>query len=189
MITQTFFNAYVAENRGYRGYDTSLKTGLQLRVPEQPPGQRVESYPYQDGLLISYWDTSQPDNNVGDHPGAGLILPIDAHPTFAHSYDGHLIRPRTMSFDSTFGLEPTDAITVHKDSQPTTIPSQPAVPVFDDTQTWWFNTDGHAATGSHVGRYQPGWFGVDVPKTGTQIRVKSVSQQGNFMQVEVKPTK
>ena len=94
-----------------------------------------------------------------------------------------------MSFDSTFGLEPTDAITINKNSQPVTIPSQPAVPVFDDRNDYWFNADAHGATGSHVGRYQPGWNSVKVPKTGTQIRVKSTSAQGNFMQVEVKPAK
>jgi immune inhibitor A len=78
---------------------------------------------------------------------------------------------------------------VHKDSQPSSIPSQPAVPVFDDRNAYWFNADEHAATGSHVGRYQPGWNSVEVPKTGTQIRVKSVSGQGKLMQVEVRPAK
>ena len=57
----------------------------------------MESYPYQDGLLISYWDTSYNDNNVGDHPGEGLILPVDAHPTFHHAYGRHLLRPRILS--------------------------------------------------------------------------------------------
>jgi immune inhibitor A len=186
--TENHFNAYVAENRGYRGYDASLRTAYNFGFLDSNPDW-VEFYPYQDGLLISYWDTSYGDNNVGDHPGGGLILPVDAHPTFHHSYDGHLLRPRILSYDSTFGLEPTDAITVHKDSQPTTIPSQPAVPVFDDRNDYWFDADAHAATGSHVGRYQPGWNSVKVPKTGTQIRVKSVSAQGNFMQVEVRPAR
>ena len=128
-------------------------------------------------------------NNVGDHPGGGLILPVDAHPTFHHWYDGHLIRPRILTFESTSGLEPTDAITINKNSQPVTIPSQPAVPVFDDRKDYWFNADEHAATGSHVGRYEPGWYSVNVPKTGTQIRVKGTSAQGNFMQVEVSPAR
>ncbi len=97
------------------------------------------------------------------------------------------MRPRILSFDSTFGLEATDAITINKNSQPITIASQPAVPVFDDTKTWWFNADQHAATGAHVGRYQPGWYGVNVPKTGTTIRVvnDSTGAQGMYMQLEV----
>ena len=73
--------------------------------------------------------------------------------------------------------------------KPATIPSQPAVSVFNDLNDYWFNADEHAATGSHVGRYQPGWNSVKVPKTGTQIRVKSVSAQGKLMQVEVSPAK
>ena len=31
-------------------------------------------------MLVWYWDSSFEDNNVGDHPGGGLILPIDSHP-------------------------------------------------------------------------------------------------------------
>jgi immune inhibitor A len=182
------FNAYVAENRQYDGYDTSLKTAYNFGFLNAKPDW-VEHYPYQDGLLISYWNEAYGDNNVGDHPGKGLILPVDAHPSFHHTYDGHLMRPRLLSYDSTFGLEATDAITVHKDSQASSIPSQPAVPVFDDRNDYWFNADEHAATGSHVGRYQPGWNSVQVPKTGTQIRVKSVGGQGKLMQVEVRPAK
>jgi immune inhibitor A len=188
-ITQ-HFNAYVAENRQYDGYDASLKTAYNFGFLDTlATSDKVEHYPYQDGLLISYWNEAFGDNNVGDHPGSGLVLPVDAHPSFHHSYDGHLLRPRILSYDSTFGLEQTDSITLHKDSQATTIASQPAVSVFNDLNDYWFNADEHAATGSHVGRYQPGWNSVKVPKTGTQIRVKSVSAQGRMMQVEVGPSK
>jgi len=78
---------------------------------------------------------------------------------------------------------------VHKNSQPSSIPSQPAAPVFDDRNDYWFASDGDGGTPGHVGRYQPGWNSVQVPKTGTQIRVKSVSGQGKLMQVEVRPAK
>ena len=182
------FNAYVAENRQYDNYDRSLATAYNFGFLDTLAGaDKVEHFRYQDGLLVSYWDNSFGDNNVGDHPGGGLILPVDARPTFAHHPDGQLVRPRIMSFDSTFGLERTDAIVINKNSQPITIGSQPAVSTFDDTKDYWFNADEHAVTGAHVGRYEPGWFGVNVPKTGTTIRVRSVSAQGNFMQVEVAP--
>lgn len=185
--TSFHFNAYLAENRQYAGDDDSLQTAYNFGFLNSRPDW-VEHFPYQDGVLISYWDTSQADNGVGDHPGEGLLLPIDAHPTFHHWYDGQLIRPRIVTYDSTFGLQRTDSITVHKDGEPTVIPSQPAVPVFDDTKDWWFEADVHAGTGSHDGRYQPGWQGVKVPKTGTTIRVKSITP-GGFAQVEVKPKK
>ena len=179
-------NAYFVENRRYLRNDTSLETAYNFGFLDAKPDW-VEHYPYQEGLLISYWDTSFTDNNVGDHPGGGEILPVDAHPTFFHSYDGHLLRPRILSYDSTFGLKKTKAITVHKDSQPTKIPSQKAVKLFDDTLAWWFNSDPHGATGSHVGRYQPGWYGVNVPNTGTQIEVKGESHGGDVLKVEVRP--
>jgi immune inhibitor A len=95
------------------------------------------------------------------------------------------MRQRIQSYDSTFELEPTDPITLNLNSSPTTIASKPAVPVFNDLLNWWSADDGHTAA-SH-GRFQPGWTGVNVPKTGTTIRVKSVSAQGKFMQVQVAP--
>ena len=183
---QSFFNAYVLENRQYDGYDASLKTAYNFGFLNTKPDW-VETYPYQNGMLVWYWDSSHTDNNVGDHPGAGLLLPVDAHPTFAHFPDGTLARPRILSYDSTFGLEKTDAITLHKDGAATTMPSLPAVPVFDDTRTWWFNADAHGATGAHAGRYQPGWSSVDVPKTGTTVRVVSTSKGGNELNILVAP--
>ncbi len=191
---QTFFNAYVAENRQYDGYDRSLRTAYNFATPITNP-DRVESYPYQNGLLVSYWNDQYSDNNVGDHPGAGLILPVDAHPTLPHWNDGTLMRPRAASYDSTFGLERTDPITLHtqvaKDGRAVDlvgrIPSQKAVPVFDDTATWWFGADAHGATGEHPGRYQPGWYSVDVPRTGTTIRV--VASTRDALVVKVAPKK
>jgi immune inhibitor A len=187
-VTQ-HFNAYVAENRQYDGYDKSLATAYNFGFLSTLLEDKVESYPFQNGLLVTYWDESESNNNVGDHPGSGLILPVDAHPTWYHSYDGHLLRPRILAYDSTFGLEPTDSITLNKEGHPVTIPSAPAVSTFNDLNSYWSNTDEHAATGAHDGRYQPGWYSVNVPKTGTTIRVKSVSAQGSLMQVEVAPAK
>ena len=183
--TQAFFNAYVAENRQYDGYDASLKTAYNFGFLNTRPDW-VETYPYQNGLLVSYWDDSQTDNNVGDHPGRGLILPVDAHPTFPHWPNGDLMRQRILSYDSTFGTEKTDAITLHNNSVAATIPSQKAVPTFDDTKTWWFDCDQHACTGSHQGRYQPGWTGVDVPKTGTTITVNGATT-GSHLNITVAP--
>jgi immune inhibitor A len=181
----SYFNAYVAENRGYRGYDRSLRTAYNFGFLNTKPDW-VEHYPYQDGLLISYWDESFTDNSVGDHPGGGLILPVDAHPKPLHWSDGQLMRQRIQSYDSTFGLDRTDSITLHKDSVPTTIRSQSAVSTFDDTKTWWYEGDGHSAE-SH-GRFQVEWTGVNVPKTGTKIRVKDIDRNGFIITVQVRPS-
>src|SRR5262249_22311644 len=68
-MVMPYFNAYVAEFRQYRGFDRSLQSG--------PYGFTFtddtffEHFPYQDGLLVSYWDTSFGNNRVGVHPGGG----------------------------------------------------------------------------------------------------------------------
>ncbi|MEQ6901661.1 immune inhibitor A domain-containing protein [Nocardioides sp. YIM 152588] len=168
---QEFFNAYVLENRQYLGADDALRTGPYNFGYASTLPDWVEHFSYQDGLLINYWDTSYADNNVGDHPGGGLLLPVDAHPDHLYWSDGTLMRPRIQSYDSTFGLERTEAYTLHQDGVPTRIPSQPAQKVFDDTESWWTG-------GSEPGRIQPGWIGVDVPKTGTTVKVVSQDSHG-----------
>jgi bacillopeptidase F (M6 metalloprotease family) len=111
----SYFNAYIAEYRQYRGFDDGLRTGpfnRYLPFPETP--KRYEHFPYQDGLLISYWDTSQSDNAVSLHPGEGLLLPVDAHPeVMGTAIPDWPESASVQSYDSTFGLEPTDAITLH----------------------------------------------------------------------------
>jgi immune inhibitor A len=170
--SQFFFNAYAAEFRQYRGYDDSLRTGPYNFGFLNTLPNWVEHFQYQDGLLISYWDTSFTDNNTSQHPGGGLILPIDAHPTA-------LIRPvtntpwraRVQTFDSTFSLQNTDAITLNVNGVPRTHPSLPGVSVFNDATDFWDPSTPLA--------------NVITPNTGTTIRIKSISAQGGFMQVAV----
>lgn len=172
--TTFHFNAYVAEFRNYRGYDDALRTGpYNFGFLDNPLlGNWVEYFSYEDGLLISYWDSSYTDNNTASHPGEGLILPIDAHPDALIRADGGVWRNRVQAYDSTFGLEPTTEITLHWLSEPSTHPSLPAESVFDDNKSYF---DPSNPTGS-----------VDNPHTDTQIAIRSVSAQGNFMQVQVR---
>ena len=164
------FNAYLAEFRQYRGYDKSLATAYNFGFVGINDDW-VETYPFQDGLLISYWDTSQTDNNTSFHPGEGEILPIDAHPVPLLDAFGNVWRNRVQSYDSTFTLEPTDAITLHKFGEPSYHPSLPAVSVFNDLNPTWYPENP--------------WGSVIVPQTGTTIRIKSISTRGSFMQVAV----
>lgn len=182
-ISTPYFNAYVAEFRQYRGYDKGLQLGPYNFT--DPNGNLVEHFPYQDGLLVSYWDSSFADNNVGDHPGGGLILPIDSHPGILHWSDGSTARPRIQSYDAPFGLEATDAITLHNTASGLTVtsPSQAAVSTFNDNNSYWVNGD--PGDNGANGRYQSEWNSVIVPHTGTTIRVVSFSAQGNFMEVNV----
>jgi immune inhibitor A len=184
--TETSFhlNAYVMENRQYDGYDRSLRTAYNFGFLNTKPDW-VEHYPYQDGLLISYWDETFSDNSVGDHPGGGLILPVDAHPTPEHWANGQYMRQRIQTYDSTFGLERTDRITLHLNSEPTTIRSKPAVRLFDDMRSYWIGDDGHTA--AQHGRFQPGWSSVKVASSGTKIKVQNESHGGRVLHVEVNP--
>jgi immune inhibitor A len=137
----------------------------------------VDWYRNDPGALISYWDSSMADNNVGDHPGSGLVLPVDAHPAFDHAPDGTLLRPRLSSRDSAFGLTRTKRQTLHYGGVEYTLRGRKAKPLFDDMKNWWFDSDEHSL-GEHEGHYQPGWYSVDVPKTGTTIRVVKVNKAG-----------
>jgi immune inhibitor A len=171
----SFFNAYIAEFRQYLGYDKGLAVGPYIFSDQNSPTllDWVMHFPYQDGLLISYWDARFSDNNTSQHPGQGLILPIDSHPTPLLREDGVAWSSRYQSYDSTFGLQPTDKLKLRRLGIPYGYPSQPGVAVFDDRLQYW--------------RSETPFAGVKNPNTGTQIRVKSVNKKGDVMEVEVKP--
>ena len=185
-ITEEFFNAYIGEYRTYIGYDKSLLTGpYNFGFPNKPDW--AERFPYQDGLLISYWNTAYSDNNVGDHPGAGLVLPVDAHPgplyeptdDEADDQQGETWRPRIQSYDSTFSRQRTDRIVLHDPDTGTAkaYGLLPAVPWFDDRRDWYVEA-GSAPDAD-------GWTGVDVPKTGTTIRIMAQNPRAGLMQVRI----
>jgi hypothetical protein len=169
----------LAEFRQYRDiFDSSLQTGPYnfgfLNNPQL--GNYAERYPYQDGLLVSYWDTSQGDNDTSLHPGEGLILPIDSHPEPLLRPDNNLPwSARRQSYDSPFGLDTTDVITLHANSIPGVYGGLPAVSTFDDSLQYW-----RAATPS---------AGVRNPHTGTVIEIRSMSAHDSFMEVQVRPVR
>ncbi|MGZ4497250.1 MAG: immune inhibitor A domain-containing protein [Nocardioides sp.] len=176
--TNSFLNAYFVDNRQYVGRDTLLKHLYNFRDAAHDPN-KVEFFHFSPGALISYWDTSYNDNNVGDHPGGGQVLPVDAHTMLNHYPDGSIARTRANTADSTFSLKASPAQTLHINGAAYTLARQSAMPLFDDMKNWWFDNDEHGGS-PHVGFYQPGWFGVDVPKTGTTIRVVKVADNGTM---------
>jgi immune inhibitor A len=161
--TAFYFNAYIAEFRQYNGYDAGLKNSpYNFGFLDNPALQDwTERFKYQKGLLIWYWDTSFSDNNTSQHPGGGMILPVDSHPTPMYRLDGVVWRSRIQSFDSPFGTNSIDRLVIHRNSQRQVFSSKPGVPVFDDDLSWW-----NAATPL---------AGVDVPHTGTTIRATGVN--------------
>ncbi len=122
-----------------------------------------------NGLLITYWDTIEQNNNVS----AGQA-------PFTSPWSAPF-----QAYDSTFGLEPTDPLSLPFYGSPTAgaapvqftqnHPSLPAVPLFNDMNQYWF-----ARTSAS---------GVIVPQTGTSIRVVSTSAHDRFMQIQVMPAK
>ncbi len=176
-VSLSFSNYYVAEFRQYRGDDQYLRTGPYNFVGDT----WVEHYPYQDGMLVWYWDNSFSDNNVGANCAAGrcggLFLPVDAHPELLMRPDGMVWRPRVQSYDATFGLEPTDVISLTWRGVTQTYGGLPPNPIFDDTQSYW------VAPQPEIGNY--GWASVPLTPYGVTIRVKSVSAHNTFMQVQV----
>ncbi len=176
--TALYNQYYVAEYRTYKGYDSTLKVGpYYFGYGDNPVlADYVDHFPYQDGLLINYWDTSQRNNQTQRHPGAGLLLPIDAHFKTLYRVDGVRWRNRIQTYDSTFTLAPTDGIpNIHQLSVLSPVPSLPAVSVFDDRTLYYDATNPQGS--------------VKNPNTGTQIRLKSISALGGFMEVQVRPAK
>ncbi|MEU5241308.1 immune inhibitor A domain-containing protein [Streptomyces lydicus] len=171
-FTKDYPQYYIAENRQYVSYDKTLKVGPYNFGWTTAKPSWVEHFPYQNGVLIWLWDTSQADNNVGQHPGHGQILPVDAHPAAEHWADGKLMRNRFQSYDSTFTRFRTDALTLHRDGKPVTITSKKGVTLFDDRNGVYYDTSN--PTG-----------GVIVPDTNTRIKITKEARDGSSVTIQV----
>ncbi|MER5640485.1 immune inhibitor A domain-containing protein [Kitasatospora sp. NPDC002227] len=168
--------AYLAENRRYVGYGAYLKTGPYNfgYWGVKNKANVIDTYPYQEGVLVWLWDTDYLDNNTKDHLGGGLILPVDAHPAPTRFGDGSLVNGRAQTYDAPFSLKPTTGFTIHKAGVPTTIGTEPAVPVFNDH------------TNKYLDPANP-QVGVDVPDTNTKIEVVRETQNGRLTTIKVGP--
>ncbi|MFJ5679919.1 immune inhibitor A domain-containing protein [Streptomyces sp. NPDC093097] len=173
-FTKDYPQYYLAENRQYVSYDKTLKSGPYNFGWKSTRPSWVEHFPYQNGVLVWLWDTSQRDNNVGVHPGVGKILPVDAHPRAERWADGSLMRNRFQAYDSTFTGARTDALTLHKDGATVKIASKPGVRVFDDRN------------GVYVDPANP-TGGVNVPDTNTKITITKEAKDGSAVNLTVGP--
>ena len=174
---------YIAENRQYIGYDKTLKQGpynFNRGVSKPDWAQR---FPYQNGVLITYWDASQDDNNTSSHPGAGLVLPVDAHPKAIVYTDGALLGNRRQPFDATFGVEKTDGVVFSREVKTASgitvpvasVPAAPGVTTFDDTSTDTY--------------YDPAnpWGSVRTAGTGMKLTVVKQANGGNVQTLKLTP--
>ncbi|SDC01698.1 immune inhibitor A domain-containing protein [Streptomyces prasinopilosus] len=171
-FTNDYAQYYIAENRQYVSYDKTLEVGPYNFGFANSRPDWVEHFPYQNGLLIWKWDTSQADNNTSRHPGTGLVLPVDSHPAALKWSDGTLMRNRIQTYDSTFSTFRTDGITLHKNGVATKIRSSKGVPVFNDrAHTYYDETN-------------PGG-GVKITDTNTKIKIVKEARDGSTIHLEV----
>ncbi|WP_199848021.1 immune inhibitor A domain-containing protein [Streptomyces dysideae] len=173
-ITDDYAQYYIAENRQYVSYDKTLKVGPYNFGFSTTRPSWVEHYAYQNGLLIWKWDTSQADNNTSKHPGVGLLLPVDSHPTPLKWADGTLMRNRIQSYDSPFSRYRTDGMTLHNGDVAMTIPWSKGVPVFNDHTSTYYDATTPLA-------------GVKITDTNTKIKIVKEALNGSTITVQVGP--
>ncbi|MFI5934867.1 immune inhibitor A domain-containing protein [Actinoplanes sp. NPDC051494] len=166
--TAAYDNFYIVGNRNYVGYDKYLKTGPYFfGYPSKP--DLVDHFPYQTGVLISYWDTSVTDNNVSTHPGTGRNLYIDSRPAPVYNLEGLPWRARVQIYDAPFGLKKADSFTLHINGKASYVRGQAAQPVFDDTQKYFYDELPSA--------------GVKLPAAGVKVEV--LAQTGTSAKIKI----
>ncbi|NUR46569.1 MAG: M6 family metalloprotease domain-containing protein [Hamadaea sp.] len=168
-ISAFYDNYYIAGHRSYVSYDKYLKTGPYYFGYLNTAPDKVDHYAYQQGLLISYWDTSYADNDTFAHPGSGRNLYIDAHPVPLYNLNGVPWRSRVQVYDAPFSLTRADSFTLHINGVANHIRGQAAQPLFDDTKTYWY-----AELPNH---------GVILPAAGVKIRV--LDESGTSIKIRV----
>lgn len=106
---------YLVENRTYVDYDTTLRDGpYQFSYGLTAP-DKVEHFPFADGMLVWAVDEAYGDNNTIEHEGHGLALPVDARPAKFTFPDGSAPSNRRQPLDATFGLQDADGVVLHKE--------------------------------------------------------------------------
>jgi len=179
-----FDRYYLAENRQPTGYDKTLVQGPYSFDYSVTAPDKVDHYPYQDGLLVWYVDGFYEDNDASTHPGEGYALPVDANPQYAWWLPNaggttrYYASGDINSRDATFDVDDTDALHlaneavggIHLD-----VAAHPSVPVFDDSNP-------AAYTDTTTARTQ--WYTVRTAGVGTMIQVLSSDESTGQMVVK-----
>ncbi|MEH7502076.1 immune inhibitor A domain-containing protein [Neobacillus drentensis] len=148
---------YLLEWRNLKGVDEGLahiKRGNSLMS-------------YDGGLVVWYVDDSFTDNWTGIHPGDGFLGVVDSHVAKSIKLStGVEAISRFQVADAAFGLNPTSGLDIAYPTYTINFPSQPAVSLFDDSNSF-LNTFMPDA-GRNIGN-----FGLKVRVNG-QSKDKSV---------------
>jgi immune inhibitor A len=169
-IFTEYDNYYIAGHRSYVSYDKYLKAGPYVYAFTNTRPRMVDHFPFQPGLLVSYWDTSQRNNNTNEHHGSGLNLFVDSRPAPMFTTAGATWRTAVQAYDMPFSLKPADSLNLHVNSVLDPIVGLPAVPTFDDTQKFFY--EGPAAA-----------WGVKLPAVGVKMTI--LKQSATTMQIKI----
>ena len=182
----TFDQYYLAENRQYRGYDETLAQGPYSYDYAVTAPNKVDQFPYQDGLLVWYANGLYGDNNTSQHPGGGQALPVDANPEYVRWLQGGApvedvwTSGRLSSYDATFDVDQTDALSLTAEmaggaSRTYDVAAQSSVPVFEDTDTDAYWDDDSERSG---------WYSTQVAGVGAMMQVLSSDEATGTMVVK-----
>src|SRR5262249_2095797 len=132
---------YIAENKQYQGYDKTLEQGPYSFDYADSAPNKVDHFPYQDGLLVWYHNGLYSDNNTMAHPGGGQSLPVDANGQYSFwTIDGdpaYYASSNIEAFDATFDVDQTDALHLTRETPDGIanydLDAHPGTPVFEDS--------------------------------------------------------
>lgn len=123
---------YLLEWRNHKGVDEGLKN---IRR-----GESLMSY--DSGLVVWYADDSFTENWTGTHPGDGFLGVVDAHLgsslkwSFTNNDAPVEASSRYQIADAAFGLNPTSGLNLIYPTQTLVAPSQEAVSLFNDSNSF-----------------------------------------------------
>ena len=187
--TTIYDQYYLAENRQYQGYDKTLAEGPYSYDYATSAPNKVDQFPYQDGLLVWYATTLYGDNNTSSHPGYGQALVVDANPAYQlwWAEDGSpwdYGDGRLNAYDSTFDVDHTDGLHLTKETDGAgdvhyDVDGHRSVPVFEDSDpdAYWDDFGGQLGP-------VPGWFSTKVAGVGTELQVVSSDERSGRMVVK-----
>ncbi|MGG1399221.1 immune inhibitor A domain-containing protein [Bacillus salipaludis] len=133
---------YLLEWRNHQGVDQGLAHIAR--------GKSLMSY--DGGLVVWYIDDSYTDNWTGIHPGDGFLGVVDAHLGKELKWTtGVEASTRYQIADAAFGLDPTSELNLDYVTQQLIFPSQPGVPIFDDSNS--FENTFMKDAGRNIGNY------------------------------------
>ena len=185
-FTQIFDQYYMAENKQRFGYEKTLFQGPYSFDYATSAPNKVDHYPYQDGLLVWYVSGRYTDNDVSVHPGGGEALVVDSNPTYTYwkknGVNTSFASGNLNSYDSTFDVDQADGLHLTRESATGgtdfNVPAHASVPVFEDS-----NVD--AYVDPTIPAPRTGWYSTKVAGIGTEIQVLSSDETTGQMVVKV----